>query len=206
MIAAPSDTGARPRRVFVVSGPSGAGKGTLIRGVLKYFPTLDVAISATTRAARPGEVHGREYWFLTDEQFDQHVRDGDFLEHVDFAGNRYGTLLSEIDRLHDAGRHVILELELNGALEVERGRMASTLIWIESPDFEELERRLRSRASDTTEEIARRMEVARSQVDAKRHFQYVVVNDDQTRAIAELQAIIERELASPLVGSANEGD
>jgi len=185
----------RPRRVFVVSGPSGAGKGTLIRGVMKYFPSLDVAISATTRAARSGEVNGREYWFLTDEEFDVHIAANDFLEHVDFAGNRYGTLLSEIDRLHETGNHVILELELNGALEVERGSMASTLVWIESPDFEELERRLRSRASDTDEEIVRRMAVARDQVDAKSHFQYVVVNDDQTRAIAELQAIIERELA-----------
>lgn len=200
MTPAAADPSSRPRRVFVVSGPSGAGKGTLIRGVMKYFPTLDVAISATTRAARPGEVNGREYWFLTHEEFDAHVEANDFLEHVDFAGNRYGTLLSEIDRLHESGRHVILELELNGALEVEGGPMASTLVWIESPDFEELERRLRSRASDTSEEIERRMDVARSQVDAKQHFQYVVVNDDQTRAIAELQAIIERELASPLVG------
>jgi guanylate kinase len=198
MSAAAPESGARTRRVFVVSGPSGAGKGTLIRGVMKYFPSLDVAISATTRAARPGEVHGREYWFLSNEQFDQHLADGDFLEHVDFAGNRYGTLYSEIDRLHESGRHVILELELNGALEVERGSMASTLVWIESPDFEELERRLRSRASDTSEEIERRMDVARSQVDAKRQFQHLVVNDDQTRAIAELQSIIERELATPV--------
>lgn len=198
--AAATEGSARARRVFVVSGPSGAGKGTLIRGVLKYFPSLDVAISATTRQARPGEVHGREYWFFDDDQFDSHVAAGDFLEHVEFAGNRYGTLLSEIDRLHDQGRHVILELELQGALAVERGMHASTLIWIESPDFEELERRLRSRASDSSEEIERRMDVARSQVDAKRHFKYVVVNDDQTRAIAELQAIIEQELASPLVG------
>ena len=167
---------------------------------MKYFPSLDVAISATTRSARAGEVNGREYWFLSNEEFDAHIEAGNFLEHVDFAGNRYGTLFSEIERLHEDGRHVILELELNGALEVDRGSMASTLVWIESPDFEELERRLRSRASDTDDEIVRRMEVARSQVDAKGHFQYVVVNDDQTRAIAELQAIIDRELASPLVG------
>lgn len=191
---------ARNRRVFVVSGPSGAGKGTLIRGVLKYFPSLEVAISATTRTARPGEVNGREYWFLTHQEFDDHISSGNFLEHVDFAGNRYGTLLTEIERLHEDGKHVILELELNGALTVEGETMASTLVWIESPDFEELERRLRSRASDSDEEIARRMDVARSQVDAKQHFQYVVVNDDQIRAIAELQAIIERELATPLVG------
>lgn len=195
------DTPARPRRVFVVSGPSGAGKGTLIRGVMKYFPTLDVAISATTRKPRPGEVNGREYWFLSDDEFDTRIETGDFLEHVEFAGNRYGTMLSEIDRLHEDGRHCILELELNGALAVEaQESMASTLVWIESPDFEELERRLRSRASDTSDEIVRRMAVARSQVDAKQHFRYVVVNDDQTRAIAELQAIIERELATPLVG------
>ncbi len=200
MSAAASDQGSRARRVFVVSGPSGAGKGTLIRGVMKYFPTLDVAISATTRAARPGEVNGREYWFLDGDEFDQHLAEDDFLEHVEFAGNRYGTLLSEIDRLHDTGKHVILELELNGALAVQQGPMASTLIWIESPDFEELERRLRSRASDTSEEIERRMAVAREQVDAKKLFQHVVVNDDQTRAIAELQSIIDRELASPLVG------
>lgn len=187
------------RRVFVVSGPSGAGKGTLIRGVMKYFPGLDVAISVTTRTARPGEVHGREYYFVSDEEFDRYIADDDLLEHVTFAGNRYGTLASEIERLHAEGRHVILELELNGALAMQRSGMDSVLVFIESPDFHELERRLRSRASDTNEEIARRMEVARSQVDAKVNFKYVVVNDDQGRAIAELQAIIERELApSPI--------
>lgn len=193
-------SGGRGRRVFVVSGPSGAGKGTLIRGVMKYFPGLEVAISATTRPARPGEADGREYWFLGADEFERRAQEGDFLEHVEFAGNRYGTMLSEIRRLHASGRDVILELELNGALEVHRGRMRSTLVWIESPDFEELERRLRSRASDTDDEIARRMQVAREQVDAKRHFEYVVVNDDQVRAIAELQSIIDRELTAPPAG------
>jgi guanylate kinase len=185
------------RKVFVVSGPSGAGKGTLIRGVTKYFPGLDVAISATTRRARPGEVHGREYYFVTDEEFDGSVERGELLEHVAFAGNRYGTLRREIDRLHSQGSHVILELELNGALAVEASDMDSVLIFIEPPDFGELERRLRSRASDTSEEIEQRMAVARAQVDAKEQFDYVIVNDDQDRAIAELQAIIDREL-SPL--------
>lgn len=87
----------RSRKVFVVSGPSGAGKGTLIRGVIKYFPALDVAISATTRKARSGEVAGREYYFCSDEEFNGHIASGQLLEHVEFAGNRYGTLLSEIE-------------------------------------------------------------------------------------------------------------
>jgi guanylate kinase len=188
----------RGRKVIVVSGPSGAGKGTLIRGVMKYFPVLDVAISATTRKARQGEVDGREYYFRTGDAFDEHVASDEFIEHVEFAGNRYGTLVSEIERLHGQGKHVILELELQGALKVNDSDMDSVLVWIESPDFSELERRLLSRASDSPEEIQRRMEIARSQVDAKRHFDYVVVNDDQGRAVAELQAIIERELAAPV--------
>ena len=181
----------------MVSGPSGAGKGTLIRGVTKYFPGLDVAISATTRSARPGEVHGREYYFVSGDEFDGAIERGELLEHVEFAGNRYGTLAREIERLHGQGSHVILELELNGALAVHASEMDSVLIFIEPPDFGELERRLRSRASDTSEEIEQRMAVARAQVDAKEQFDYVVVNDDQDRAIAELQSIIEREL-SPL--------
>ena len=197
MSAAPDSGSARARRVFVVSGPSGAGKGTLIRGVMKYFPSLDVAISATTRAARAGEVNGREYWFLSHER----VRRARRRRRLPRARRlrrqplRHA-LLARSTGCTRSGSHVILELELNGALAVEAGPMASTLVWIETPDFEELERRLRSRASDTDDEIVRRMEVARSQVDAKQHFQYVVVNDDQTRAIAELQAIIERELAA----------
>ena len=193
---APDSPGApRARKVFVVSGPSGAGKGTLIRGVTKYFPGLDVAISATTRAARPGEMHEREYYFISNEEFDRHIENGDFLEWVDFTGNRYGTLWSEIDRLQSQGNHVILELELNGALAVHESDMDSVLIFIEAPDFAELEQRLRGRASDSSEEIAKRMTVARDQVDAKQHFDHVIVNDDQDRAVAELQAIIQRELA-----------
>jgi guanylate kinase len=168
---------------------------------MKYFPGLDVAISATTRAARAGEVDGREYYFCSPDSFDEHIESGAFIEHVDFAGNRYGTLSSEIDRLHGQGKHVILELELQGALEVHESDMDSVLVFIEPPDFAELERRLRGRASDTSEEIERRMAVARSQVDARRHFDYVVVNDDQDRAIAELQAIIQQELAPPAVRS-----
>jgi guanylate kinase len=184
----------RSRKVIVVSGPSGAGKGTLIREVRKYFPGLEVAISATTRRPRSGEHDGVEYYFISNEEFDRRIESGELLEYVEFAGNRYGTLVTEIERLHAQGSHVILELELNGALLVHNSDMDSVLVFIETPDFAELERRLRARASDTDEEIARRMEVARSQVDAKQNFQYVVINDEQDRAVAELQAILENEL------------
>ena len=191
--------------MFVVSGPSGAGKGTLIRGVIKYFPLLAVAVSATTRRPRHGEVHGREYYFLPDEEFDRAIEDGDFLEHVRFAGNRYGTLRSEIGRLQAQGNHVILELELNGALAVHRSEMDSVLVFIEPPDFAELERRLKLRNADTAEEIELRMAEARAQVDAKQQFQYAIVNDEQDRAVAELQAVIERELAPrPLTASSSQ--
>lgn len=200
MPGAPDTSSLRPRRVFVVSGPSGAGKGTLIRGVIKYFPAVDVAISATTRSARPGEQHARDYYFVSQEDFDAYINDQAFLEHVGFTGNRYGTLWSEIERLHGEGLHVILELELQGALAVRESGMDAVLIFIEPPDFAELERRLRGRASDSDDEIAQRLEVARSQVDAKQHFDHVIVNDDQDRAIAEMQAIIERELLPTPVG------
>jgi guanylate kinase len=180
--------------VIVVSGPSGAGKGTLIRAVQVYFPGLEVARSVTSRAPRAGEHDGVEYYFVSNEEFDRRIADGDLLEHVEFAGNRYGTLVSEVQRLQAQGSHVILELELQGALLVDSSDMDSVLVFVEPPDFAELERRLRARASDSDEEIARRMDVARSQVDAKRHFQYVVVNDDQDRAVAELHDILQREL------------
>ena len=116
----PSSTTANsPKPVFVVTGPSGAGKGTLIELVLPRFPELALAVSATTRAQRPGEEDGVHYWFLDREDFDRRVVDGEFLEWVDYVGNRYGTLNSEIDRLRDAGKAPLLELETDGALRVE---------------------------------------------------------------------------------------
>ena len=182
---------ARGRRVVVVSGPSGAGKGTLIRGVVKYFPDLAVAISATTRRARPGERDGREYYFLSAEDFQQRVDQGRFLEHVDFAGNRYGTLVDEVERLRGEGLHVILELELEGALAIRsRTDLEPVLVFIQPPDFDELERRLRARASDSDEEIRARMALARRQVDARQQFDHVITNDEQDRAVAELQQVI----------------
>ncbi len=176
--------------MFVVSGPSGAGKGTLIRGALQHVPDLAVAVSATTRAMRPGEVDGREYHFMSRAEFARLVEQGAFLEHAEFAGNRYGTLATELDRITGAGRSVILEIELQGARNVRRVRPDSISVFIEPPSLEELARRLRLRATDAEEEIEARLEVARTEVSARDEFDHVILNDDAHRATDELVSII----------------
>jgi guanylate kinase len=181
--------------VFVVTGPSGAGKGTLIRGLLEEVPALEVAVSATTRPRRPGEEDGREYWFLTDEEFERRVAEGDFLEWVPYvSGRRYGTLRSEIDRISGEGRTCVLELELEGASRVQEEVAGSVTIFI-AADVAELERRLRDRATESTGEIGERIALAREQLEQAHRFRYMVRNDDVERATAALTALVECELA-----------
>ena len=180
--------------VFVVTGPSGAGKGTLIRALLDRLPQLEVAISATTRPMRAGEEDGREYWFLDDEQFSERVEDGEFLEWVEYVSHkRYGTLRSEIDRIGGHGRICVLELELDGALHVQHEVPGACTIFI-AADVDELERRLRERATESTGEIEDRITLARNQLEQAHRFRYMVRNDDVTRAGEVLAAIVEREL------------
>lgn len=179
----------------MVSGPSGAGKGTLIKGVLDRVPALAVAVSCTTRAKRPGEIDGREYHFMSRAEFARLVDQGAFLEHAEFAGNRYGTLNSELDRIMDGGRSVILEIELQGARNVRVARPESISIFIAPPSLEELGRRLRARATDAEEEIEERLEVARTEMAAQREFDHVILNDDAARATDALVAIIESATA-----------
>lgn len=180
----------------MVSGPSGAGKGTLIRGALERVADLAVAVSATTRAKRPGEVDGREYHFMSRAEFARLVEQGAFLEHAEFAGNRYGTLNTELDRIMDTGRSVILEIELQGARNVRRVRPDSVSVFIEPPSLDELARRLRDRATDAEEEIEARLEVARTEVAARDEFDHVILNDEIERATAELVRIITAETAA----------
>jgi guanylate kinase len=183
------------RPVFVVTGPSGAGKGTLIKGVLELVADLEVAVSATTRQQRPGEENGREYWFLDDEEFTRRVEAGEFLEYVPYvSGRRYGTLRSELDRIAAEGRVCVLELELEGALRVQEALPESVTIFI-AADVAELERRLRSRATESTGEIGERIALARRQLEQAHRFRYMVRNDDLGRATAALAAIVECELA-----------
>jgi guanylate kinase len=186
----------RPR-LFVVTGPSGAGKGTLIRRLVAARPDLAVAVSATTRPRRPGEEDGRDYHFLSGEEFQRRVDAGDFLEHVDYvSGHRYGTLREEVDGILASGRSVILELETHGAKEVQASLPDAVTIFIEPPSFAELERRLRDRATESAGEIGERLELARRQAEEAGDFDHVVTNDDVGRAVEELGAIVDRALWS----------
>jgi len=180
--------------VFVITGPSGAGKGTLIKALVERLPELEVAVSATTRAQRPGEVNGVEYWFLDEDEFVARVGAGEFLEHVRYvSGKRYGTLRSEMSRIAGEGRVCVLELELDGALRVQEEVPGSITIFIAAP-VEELERRLRERATESTGEIGDRIRLAHRQLEQAHRFRYMVRNDDVRRATEVLSAIVEREL------------
>jgi guanylate kinase len=183
--------------VFVVTGPSGAGKGTLIERVLRRFPELAVAVSATTRPQRPRERDGVHYYFLSREEFDRRIAAGEFLEWVDYVGNRYGTLQSEIDRLRAAGKAPLLELETEGALRVKSRVEGAVTVFVTAP-VQELERRLRERATESTGEIGGRIETAKRQLEQQDEFDYVVANDDRDRAADRLAAVVERELAAAI--------
>jgi guanylate kinase len=179
--------------VFVVTGPSGAGKGTLIELVLPRFPELAPAVSATTRAQRPGEEDGVHYWFLDRAEFDRRIDAGDFLEWVDFVGNRYGTLRDEIERLRAAGKAPLLELETEGAKRVKRRVDGAVTIFVTAP-VDELERRLRERATESSGVIDDRLRKAREQLDEAADFDHVVANDDRERAADALAAIVADDL------------
>jgi guanylate kinase len=179
--------------VFVVTGPSGAGKGTLIKALLERIPELEVAVSATTRAQRAREEDGREYYFLSESEFVRRIEAGGFLEHVEYVGGRYGTLRSELDRIADEGHVCVLELEVEGALAVQEEVPGSVTLFI-AADVPELERRLRARATESSGEIGERIEIARTQLEQAHRFRYVVRNDDLHRATEALAALIETEL------------
>jgi len=192
-----SSTGNAANPVFVVTGTSGAGKGTLEKALLAQMPELELAISATTRDRRRDEKDGREYWFISAEEFDEKLRAGEFLEHVVFPwGQRSGTLRSEIARIGEAGRVPLLDLEPQGALNVKQTVPGAVTIFVEAPSFEENERRLRERATESEGEIEDRLALARDQLSQAEEFDHLIVNDDVDRALAQLEAIVRRELGA----------
>jgi guanylate kinase len=191
------NAGSRRVPVFAVTGTSGAGKGTLERALLERIPELELAISATTRDRRPEEQNGREYWFVSEQEFDRKIEDDEFLEWVQLAwGPRSGTLRSEIERILGAGRIPLLDLETDGALRVRERVPGAVTVFVRAPSFDENERRLRARGTEDEAEIQRRLQVAREQLEQSDQFDYVVVNDDLERAVAELSGIVHRELNS----------
>jgi guanylate kinase len=173
--------------ILVITGPSGVGKGTLIKELLERIPGLQLAVSATTRQPREGEVNGRDYHFLSGEDFDRRVAAGEFVEHAEYAGNRYGTLRSELAR---PARGIVLEIDVQGARQVRDTLPEATRIFVEPPSFEDLARRLARRGADSPDQIERRLEAAREELAARDQFDHRIVNDDLERAAGELTDLV----------------
>jgi guanylate kinase len=182
--------------VFVITGPSGVGKGTLIRTLLERVPELELSVSATTRAPRPGEEHGRDYHFLGEPAFEELVRAGAFAEHAHYSGRRYGTLRSELERRTQAGHPVVLEIELQGARQVAETLPEAVRVFIAPPSEEALRVRLVGRGTNAPDDVERRLDTARAELAAKDEFTHVVVNDRLEDAVDELERLVRAQLAA----------
>jgi guanylate kinase len=183
-------------KVFVITGPSGVGKGTLIKRLLERVPELALSVSATTRSPREGEEDGVDYHFLTEDQFQERRDAGDFLEFASYSGNHYGTLNSELDRCLESGRSVVLEIEVQGAQQVRQTRGDSIQIFIAPPDASVLRERLHGRGTDSAEAIDKRLQVAEQELGAQDDFNHRIVNDDLDQAAGELESIVRTSIGS----------
>jgi len=181
-------------RVFVITGPSGVGKGTLIRRLRENHPELRLSVSATTRPVREGEEHGRDYWFLDEEEFARRVEEGDFVEHAEYAGRRYGTLREELDRHLGEGAPVVLEIEVQGARQIRESMPEAVQVFVVPPSFEVLRQRLEGRGTDGADTIARRLDVSKTELESQHEFDHRIVNDDLEDSIAELESIVREQL------------
>ncbi len=181
-------------RVFVITGPSGVGKGTLIRGLMERLPQLQLSVSATTRAPRPGERDGIDYHFLSRADFDRRVAAGEFVEHADYAGRSYGTLRGELEDRVEQGVPVVLEIEVQGARQVRTAMSDAVQVFIAPPSLEALRTRLVGRGTDDRAEVERRLRVAEEELKAQPEFEHVVVNDRLDEALERLTTIVSGEL------------
>ena len=177
-------------RLIIISGPSGAGKGTLVDHLVARVPRLWVSVSATTRDPRPGEVNGEDYFFITRDEFDRRIAEGDFLEWAEVHGNRYGTLRSTVERRLAEGTDVILEIDPQGAMQVKELMPEAVLVFIIAPSMEELERRIRNRGAETEEQVRTRLATAVRELALVGTYDHVVENDDVALATAKLEEIV----------------
>jgi guanylate kinase len=182
-------------KVFVITGPSGVGKGTLIRGLLERVPELELSVSATTRAPRPGEIDGAHYHFMTPAEFERRVADNGFVEHATYSGNRYGTLRADLERRLRTGTPVVLEIEVQGARQVRDAMPEAVQVFIAPPSREALRARLVGRGTDAPEQVEARLETADEELLAQPEFAHVVVNDRREQATDELVAIVKAALS-----------
>ncbi len=190
-------TGGRQASIFVITGPSGVGKGTLIAALRERHQELGLSVSATTRAPRPGEEEGLDYFFLTDAQFDQRLAAGDFVEYASYAGHRYGTLHSELDRRRGTGDPVVLEIEVQGARQVRDAIPGAVLVFVAPPSLAVLRKRLEARGTDDPQDIATRLASAETELAAREEFAFTVVNDRLGAAIDALDELYRREREGP---------
>jgi guanylate kinase len=181
-------------KVFVITGPSGVGKGTLIRGLRERIPDLELSVSATTRAPRPGERDGVDYHFLAPEEFERLAANGEFVEHATYSGNRYGTLRAELERRLRAGIPVVLEIEVQGARQVREAMPDAVAAFIAPPSLDALRTRLVGRGTDTPEQVDERMRTAAKELEAQTEFGHVVVNDRLEDAVERLVEIVRQAL------------
>ncbi|RAM49198.1 MAG: guanylate kinase [Hapalosiphonaceae cyanobacterium JJU2] len=177
-------------KLIVLTGPSGVGKGTLMRSLLGRHPELYYSVSATTRSPRPGEIDGKDYYFISRSKFEQLVAEGEFLEWAEFAGNYYGTPREPVFNQICSGKLVLLEIELKGARQIRRSFPQALSIFILPPSFSELEKRIRTRGQDSEEAIARRLNRAQDEINAADEFDIQIVNDDFETTLNSIEATL----------------
>ncbi|HUI29139.1 MAG TPA: guanylate kinase [Candidatus Acidoferrales bacterium] len=180
--------------LLVISAPSGAGKTTIVREVLQRFPSFEFSVSATTREMRPGEINGRDYFFLSKSDFENKIAGGELVEYEEIYSNYYGTLKGEIERAISAGENIVFDVDVKGGLSIKKKFPQAVTIFIKPPSFEILKERLEMRGSETKEQIERRLKRVPMELEKGEFYDYIIINDDLERAVSEVSEIINNKM------------